>query len=199
MSDVIAMFIDGAIEGGTPTYYGRGVTADPNFFIRNMGAPHDPKTFPYPGCDRMGEYPACAAQPGAEDFHQSGAIVTYAWYLMTFGGTHESNGQVVPCGLGWAASQKLWWEVETHTLPHNPDIPAVANATLSTAKKQKLNLQPVACAWVAVEALSAQDAQTKWHVTCPPATGHVTPADAGGSLVTPSPTPLLCGSTMLSH
>ncbi|WP_394829353.1 M4 family metallopeptidase [Pendulispora albinea] len=164
MSDILAMFITSKIEGGHPTALGRSTN------VR-----HQPlRDLANPPCDRMDALSDTSLCPTYKfgwldrpEPHSAGGIITYAWYLMTFGGTHKSTGQRVPCGLGWERSSRLWYQVQANEMPSSPDYKAAANATLSAGRKQNAPLQPIACAWVAAQVLKADDVKKQWNVDCP--------------------------------
>jgi Zn-dependent metalloprotease len=200
MSDILSQFIAGSLIGTQPTINGKNMSPNPTTYFRNLARPHDPHDYLGPNnCDSVNDT-ACAMS----ESHAASEIVSYAWYLMTFGGIHESNKQVVPCGLGWAASRALWYQVETQELTSSPDFKAVAHASLSAGKKRGLNLMPIACAWVANGVLMASDATSSWGVTCPGASdagadAGMTGMDAGGSsLVTGQTSLITCPDTALT-
>jgi len=210
MSDILGEFVSGNIEGGTPTLIGRNIS--PKYgYLRNLSDPHDANAWePGQHCATVDELSTCAPPSGGyytHEPHHASTIVSYAWFLMTAGGVHATTHQEVPCPLGWDASRKLWYDVETKDLHTGPDYKAVANATLAAGKRLKLPLDPIACAWVAVKVITAADAQKDWNVTCPGADAGASDAGAsdasagdGGGLVIPGTISLLCsGTTGLNH
>ena len=154
MSDVMGLLITGTVQGGQPTSIGATITLNGNAPIRNVANPHDPNTYESaPHCASVAELGSCN---GTESHHGS-TVVSYAWDLMTFGGTNVATNKVVPCPLGWLLSSRLWYQVEAHELHQNPTYKDVANATISAGKKQKLNLTAVACAWASVGVFTDAD------------------------------------------
>jgi thermolysin len=133
------------------------------------------------------------------DCHIASTIVSNAFYLMTHGGTHESSGMKIPCGIGWAASLKLFWEIEHYDMRPTEHFDTLALKVLQEAKKEQLPLAAVACSFVATGALSAADATKNWGVTCPagndggaPDAGGSDGGDGGASLVTPMGPLVVC-------
>ncbi|WP_394829669.1 M4 family metallopeptidase [Pendulispora albinea] len=195
MSDILAVFISGRIEGGKPTSVGRNISKGDSRIIRQLDNPK---------CPTVDDLDTCAPRSRRYEHeeHYASTIVSYAWYLMTFGGAHKTTQQTVACPIGWEASGKLWYDVETKDLSKSPDFKAVANATLAAGKRQKLPLDAIACAWVAVKVITADDAKKDWNVTCAGA-DDAGASDAGtfgdgGVLVKPG-TSLVCpGSSHLN-
>jgi Zn-dependent metalloprotease len=170
MSDIMAEIVTSSIEGGTPTEIGRGLSVEPDFHWRNLAEPHDPSSRVMTDaftrlrrearlCDAVSDG-SCGQNP-----HDASGVVSYAWYLMTEGGVHETNRRPVDCPLGWEASSRLWSHVLFHKLPHGPDFRAVALATLAAARDLSLPFDPVVCAWIATGVLETKDAG-QWKVTC---------------------------------
>ncbi len=198
MSDVLGLLITGTVQGGHPVAIGGDITLKGNAPIRDVADPHDPTTFEKgPHCATVAELATCN---GAESHHGS-TIVSYAWYLMTFGGTNVATNKSAPCPLGWEKSSRLWYQVEAHELHQNPTYKDVANATIAAGKKQKLNLVGIACAWASVGVLGDADL-TSLKIDCN--TGDYSGdggamTDGGGSSLVHSAGPLLqcSGATLL--
>ena len=190
MSDVLGEYIASKVPGSGPSFYfGRNTLTASNAYVRNLSDPTDPlrhqraslllaRRLLRHGNDDIVGSKNCA--PGnsdvAHEMHIASQVGSYAWYLMTYGGVHKTTGQQVPCGIGWDASGKLWWNVEK-TLQPNPTFKSLALLTISAAKATgalggasgipQSGVTAVACAWLAVGVIKADEVKQQAGVTCP--------------------------------
>ncbi len=91
---------------------------------------------------------------------------SHAFYLLTHGDTDSASGVKVPCGIGWAAADRLYWRLQTSHIKPNETFADLAVHSLAAARELGIPEMPVACAWVAVGALSEEKARTDWNITC---------------------------------
>jgi Zn-dependent metalloprotease len=104
------------------------------------------------------------------DVHRSAGISSNAWYLMTAGGSNDTSGIRVKQGLGWETSLRLWYAlVVSRAVAPSARFEDVALATVGLARHAgggPLDVDAVACSWVAVGVLSAERAAAFWNVRC---------------------------------
>ncbi len=105
-------------------------------------------------------------EAGTEESHLDSNVPSHAFYLMTHGDTHARSRIKVPCGIGWAAADRLYWSIETSYLQSGETFHDFALHSLAAARALSINERPVACAWVAVGVLSEDEAADDWNVTC---------------------------------
>lgn len=106
----------------------------------------------------------------ADDFgsrHVDSNIPSHAFYLLANGGTHSFSGVKVAHPLGNEDAILLWYSVVTEGhLAANSSFRDFANVTLAQAASMKLNVEPVACAWIAVGVLEPGDVAADYNVSC---------------------------------
>ena len=110
------------------------------------------------------------------EVHRMAGIPNHAFYLMTHGGlsahTFQNSGDgqsyriSVPCGIGWDAALKLYWELESHRMDGAEKFRRMAFDSVAAAKDLAIPTESVACAWVAVGVLEAEDAKQLAGATC---------------------------------
>lgn len=119
--------------------------------------------------------------------HTGSGIPSNAFYLLTHGGTNDTSKRRVRCGIGWSAALKLYWALRTSYVLPGETFQKLAIHSLTAAKRLRINVEPVGCAWAAVGAIDDAKLQRDWNVKCPEAseanesetsTTHVSPATA---------------------
>ena len=88
--------------------------------------------------------------------HTNSGIVNNAMFLMTIGGTNDFSKIVVPFGIGWEKSEKLWFKANTTHFMSGTSFLAAAQATLATAIELQFSQNDqniVECAWIATGVL----------------------------------------------
>jgi Zn-dependent metalloprotease len=98
--------------------------------------------------------------------HFNSTLVTQPWYLMTFGGEHYKSKLEVWNTLSPKDSENLWWETSKKALSADVTLSKFASTQMEIAKKKKLDLQTVGCAWAAVKVISKDDLKKLWDVQC---------------------------------
>jgi Zn-dependent metalloprotease len=98
--------------------------------------------------------------------HYNSTLVTQPWYLMTFGGKHFKSKLEIWDTLSTKDSESLWWETSKKALSADVTLSKFASTQMEIAKKKKLNLQTVGCAWAAVKVISKDDLKKLWNVQC---------------------------------
>jgi Zn-dependent metalloprotease len=152
LSDVFGEFTSYVYQDGSPAVNFDGTTTN-----RSWIDPHatDVETVSADDMDDLGDEP-----------HASSTLITQPWYLMTFGGRHAKSKLDIWDSLSVADSEALWWETTKKALGPDVTISKFASAQMEIAKKRKLNLETVGCAWTAVKAISKDDLKKLWGVTC---------------------------------
>ncbi|WP_169927939.1 M4 family metallopeptidase [Labilithrix luteola] len=119
-------------------------------------------------------YKSRATGTGRTSCYPNAPIVDNAWFLMTVGGTNDTSRRVVSAGLGPNRATNLWWTTARKIITPTMTIPDLARAQVAHAlKSDRAGATPVACAWLAVDALDEKWVKQQ-KITCPPAG-----ADAG--------------------
>jgi Zn-dependent metalloprotease len=98
--------------------------------------------------------------------HYSSTIITQPWYLMTYGGTHKKSKYTPTQTLFVRESELLWWETVKTSISPSVTIRGFARTQMEIAKRKKLDLKAVGCAWGAVKVLSDSDLKSLWGVKC---------------------------------
>jgi bacillolysin len=134
--------------------------SDPSLGWENSG--HDPGNYSnyiVASDDQAGDW-------GGRHFNST--IPTHAFFLMTLGGTDKTSQVTVTNPLGWSDSQRLWYAVLTESkMPSNAQFGDEARASLALAKAMNLNVEPVACAWVATGVLDNAFVRENFNALCP--------------------------------
>lgn len=122
--------------------------------------------------------------------HRDSNLPSYAFYLLTHGDTHQTTRVKVPCGIGWAATDRLYWRLETTYIEPFETYSQFALHGLAAARELGIPLRPVACAWVAVGVLT--DAQAaEWGATCEREGEDGGTADASDNMLVTEPAQLV--------
>ncbi len=98
------------------------------------------------------------------DAHMDSTVLSHAFYLMTIGDSY--GGVKVPCGIGWAGADSVYWRLITSHLQSQEQFRDVALHTLAAARELQINTLPIACAWMAVGLLTDEEAKRDWDATC---------------------------------
>jgi thermolysin len=93
-------------------------------------------------------------------------IPNHAFYLLVHGDTHARSRIKVPCGIGWAAADRLYWRLQTQYVQQTETFQDFALHSLAAARELSINERPIACAWVAVGVLGRNQVMSDWNVTC---------------------------------
>jgi bacillolysin len=147
--------------------------------------------------------------------HTNSGVPNNAAYLMTMGGTNDYSKIVVKKGIGWSASEKLWYRTNTEYLQPTSNFAKAAQATLNAAKDLNFTAEEkaiVECAWIAVGVLgktecdpiigsasvdSGTDAATSSDGSAvDAAVNAATDAGNGGVSATPTATDAGCGCSV---
>ncbi|MBX3233015.1 MAG: M4 family metallopeptidase [Labilithrix sp.] len=183
LADIFGMFAKAHLDpfGASPEKFA-DMTYNPGG-IRNMAHPSNPEA--QHNVIGGGDYVARDSYQnrftGAADnggVHINSGILSNAWYLMTYGGTHDRSQVVVSQPLGIEKSEDLWWDAMVKFVPR-ADIEAAAVNVMSLALERygegSSDLAAVVCAFVGIEYLTDEKARTDWGVVC----GGPTCADGG--------------------
>lgn len=101
------------------------------------------------------------------DAHTDAGIGNLAWWLMTAGGKHPTNGMEIKfVALGMPKSRQLWWRVLRSELSAGSKYKDLAKRSILAARALKLPIEPVTCAWTAVGVIDADEAKKKYGVDC---------------------------------
>ncbi len=133
--------------------------------------------------------------------HAAGAIPSHAFYLLTHGGVHAVTRWKVPCGIGWAAADQLYWRLQTSHVQPKETFRDFALHSLAAARELGITESPLACAWLAVGVLTEDEVRNDWNVTCAKeGSAEAGGADASDTLLVAAPTPLVqCPSVSLTN
>jgi Zn-dependent metalloprotease len=102
--------------------------------------------------------------------YANATIVSNAWVLMTDGGKNDTSQRVVATpGLG-STSQRVWWSSLRKVVGPKTQISDLARAQVAYATKQNIRVEPVACAWLAVDALDEAWVKQQ-NIKCPELAG----------------------------
>jgi thermolysin len=154
--------------------------------FRDMLHPTNPKAA-NPQPDNVSNQATGAGDNGG--VHSNSGIANNAFALMVVGGTNDTSHVTVEAG-GWDLGQKVAWRTQRYGDRAATTFSQHARWEIAAAKKTGLAVDPVACAWVAVGVLKADDVKKKWHVTCAScdpdggADGGCATAEAGGDAST---------------
>lgn len=181
LADVTGQLAERAsgVPGARPDRFGEGSFVGSKG-MRNLARPDVvlPGSLVFGGSPANAKDSACAGKTFPKDkrsapdgcYYSDSHVTSYAWYLMTFGGTHVGSRVEVGPGLGWAASEALWAAMLGTTIEPGLGLPTIVLETripLAAARKQlaavraiaPAALGTVACAWNAVGVLD--DATTR--------------------------------------
>jgi hypothetical protein len=84
---------------------------------------------------------------------------------MTVGGANDTSKIAIDDPIGWERARALWWTSQRSVLLPGSNFSMLARWQIATAKALGLDVQPVACAWVATGVLDRSYA-AKWRVRC---------------------------------
>ncbi len=105
-------------------------------------------------------------QRATREPHHDSNLPSHAFYLLTHGDTHARSRVKVPCGIGWAAADRLYWRLQTSHMQANETFRDLAYHSLAAARDLQINQMPIACAWVAVGVLTEAEARDEWSIQC---------------------------------
>jgi Zn-dependent metalloprotease len=169
--------------------------------IRDMIHPATDKSLGFGAAPTWATVSAAGKSP---ECHDASTIVSHAFYLYTHGGVHDTSGRPITCGIGWSASEKLWWQTQRHHMSATEHYNTLAMHQITSAKELNLPLQSIACAWVAVGALTDSWVTKNLSLTCAKAgsdAGAGSSSDggadggAGSSLVSGGGALIMCSGT----
>jgi Thermolysin metallopeptidase, alpha-helical domain len=152
LSDVFGEFSSAKYGVGSPATLGDG-----HYPIRSW---IDPKSKDV-GSEGASDLTEQSARP-----HYSSTIITQPWYLMTYGGMHKKSKYTPTQTLFVRESELLWWETVKTSISPSVTIKNFARTQMEIAKRKKLDLKTVGCAWGAVKVLSDSDLNSLWGVKC---------------------------------
>ncbi len=140
-----------------------------------------------------------AVDAGDGRAHHNSNVPSHAFYLLTHGGVHLLTRWNIPCGIGWAAADRLYWRLQTSHVQPSETFKDFALHSLAAARELGITEAPIACAWVAVGVLTQDEARNDWNVTCERAGSlKEAGADAGDNFLVVTPTPLVECSVSLT-
>lgn len=97
--------------------------------------------------------------------HGNSGIPNNAFALMVEGGVQDTSRVVVPPG-GWDLASRVAWFAQRYNDRPSTQFYSHARWQIAAAKKLRVAVEPVACAWVAVGVVKAEYAKSKYKVTC---------------------------------
>jgi Zn-dependent metalloprotease len=97
--------------------------------------------------------------------HTNSGIANNAFALMVEGGQHDTSRVIVPIG-GWELGKRIAWFAQRYNDRTNTQFYAHARWQIAAAKKVRVTVEPVACAWVAVGVMKADYVKRNYNVTC---------------------------------
>ncbi len=192
-SDVFAALITHRVRNDDAGDFTMGEDGDKNGVpFRSMIQPTSSALADGPGYADLATLRGRERQP-----HYDSTLPSHAFYLLTHGDVHAISRVKVPCGIGWAAADKLYWALQTRYMQPAETFKNLALHSLAAARDLGINRMPIACAWVAVGVLTDEEAG-QWDVRCARDGAEAGAADASDNMLVVATPPLVECSVSLT-